>query len=262
MRVLPHQPLGPVRIARLQRGDDVAMIGDRALRAVVLRHRHRAHRTHVDEQVVGQAGHQPDAAHADDRLVELPCWRREYSLICPVGSSSNASTSARSSGISAGVTPRRGQPRGHALDRRPDGDHLDHLALGLAHHDHAAPRHRADEPLLLQHRQRLADRRAADAEVLRQLPFVQADLAGMAVDVHFGDGALDRVAGLLAQADADLQRLDLQARRNGVVRHPALLTSCAYCIWYATAWQGPRSRQCGRPNAGEGRGPDGLMRAH
>ena len=106
--------------------------------------------------------------------------------------------------------------------------------LDFAHHHDAAARHGTDKTFLFQHRQRLADRRAADAQLLRELALVEADLARVAVDVHVGDGALDGLAGLLAQADADLQRRDPKARGDGVVRHPALLMMLAHCMWYAT----------------------------
>ena len=175
-RVLAHQPLGQVGVAPLQCGDDVAMIGDRALRPVVLRHRHRADRAHVDEQVVGQAGHQLDAAHADDRLVELHVGARVFADLLRRVLLEHIDQGVQFRQLRLGHA-RRGEAGGHALDRRPDGDHLDHLALRLAHHDQAAARHRADEAFLLQHRQRLADRRAAHAEVLRELALVQPDLA-------------------------------------------------------------------------------------
>ena len=92
-----------------------------------------------------------------------------------------------------------GQARRQALDRRPHRDHLDHFALGLAHHIDAAPRDGAHEALLLEHAQRFADGGAAHAEFLRQLAFVEADFTGAAVDVHLGDGALDGIAGEPAQ---------------------------------------------------------------
>jgi len=68
--VFAHQPLGRVGVALLQRGDDGAVIDDGALCAIVVGHRNGANRAHVDEQIVGQAGHQLHAAHSDDRLVE------------------------------------------------------------------------------------------------------------------------------------------------------------------------------------------------
>ena len=48
--------------------------------------------------------------------------------------------------------------------------------LGLAHHIDAAARHRAHEALALELRHRLAHRRAADAEVLRELALVEPDV--------------------------------------------------------------------------------------
>ena len=74
----------------------------------------------------------------------------------------------------------RDQARRHALERGPGGDHLDHLLLGLAHHIDAAARHRAHEALALELRHRLAHRRAADAEILRELALVEPDLAAAA----------------------------------------------------------------------------------
>ncbi len=105
---------------------------------------------------------------------------------------------------------RRSKAGGHAFDRGPDGDHLDHLALRLAHHMDAAARDRVHEAFLLQDRQGFADRRPRDTKVLRKLAFVQADLTRMAVDVHVGDGALDRFAGAPAKTQADVQRLNSQ----------------------------------------------------
>src|SRR5208283_5111653 len=74
------------------------------------------------------------------------------------------------------------------------------------------------EAFLLEHREGLPDWRAAHAEILRELAFVQPDLEPVAVDVHFGDCAFDRVAGLLAQPDADGQRFDLRPGNAEAVR--------------------------------------------
>ena len=106
-----------------------------------------------------------------------------------------------------------GEPRRQALDRRPDGDHLDDLAFRLAHDIDAAAGHRADEAFLLQHRHRFADRGAADAEVFGQLALVEADLVGAAVDVHLHDRALDGIAGLAAEAGGDGEAQHLKSRQ-------------------------------------------------
>ena len=69
-----------------------------------------------------------------------------------------------------------GEPRRHAFERRHDRDHLDDLALRLAHDKDAAARPGADKAFLLQQGHRLADRRAADPEPLREPPLVEPDL--------------------------------------------------------------------------------------
>ena len=113
----------------------------------------------------------------------------------------------------------RGEPGGHAFDRRPDGDHLDHLTLRLPHHQQTAPWYRADETLLFQDRQCLADRCPAHPKILGKLALVQPDLERMTVAVHLGDGALDRLARLSAQTDADGERFEPGPRdRNGILQ--------------------------------------------
>ena len=102
----------------------------------------------------------------------------------------------------------RDQACRHAFERRPGGDQLDHLVLGLAHHIDAAARHRAHETLALELRHRLADRRAADAEILRQLALVEPDVAAAAIDVHRHDDILQRRIGLVLETERGVDRLD------------------------------------------------------
>ena len=92
------------------------------------------------------------------------------------------------------------QPRGHALERGPGADHVDDLALGAADHDDAAARHGLDEAVLLQHRDRFANGRAADAEAFRQCALVEHDLLGRRIDVHLEDGFLQGLIGLVLEA--------------------------------------------------------------
>ena len=54
----------------------------------------------------------------------------------------------------------------------------------LLHDKDAAARPGADKAFLLEQGHRLADRRAADPEPLRQPPLVEPDLLRMVVDVH------------------------------------------------------------------------------
>ena len=98
-----------------------------------------------------------------------------------------------------------GEPRRHAFERRHDRDHLDDLALRLAHDEDAAARAGADKAFLLEQGHRLADRRAADPEPLREPPLVEPDLLRMVVDVHRGDRPLQRGIGFLAEAGAGVE---------------------------------------------------------
>src|ERR1051326_8129402 len=99
------------------------------------------------------------------------------------------------------------QPRRHAFQRRPHGDQLDDLAPALAHHIDAAPRLGAHKTLALELRHRLAHRRAADAEVGGETPFVEPDLGATAVHVHGRDGVLERRVGLALQTRRPLERI-------------------------------------------------------
>src|SRR6185503_12035990 len=102
----------------------------------------------------------------------------------------------------------------HAFQRRPGGDHLDHLGLGLAHHIDAAPRHRPHKAFALELRHRLPHRRAADAEVLRELAFVETDILPAAIHVHRHDDVFQRHVRLVLETERGVDRLDRQARRS------------------------------------------------
>jgi len=94
---------------------------------------------------------------------------------------------------------------------------------------------------------RFADRREAHAEILRQLPLVEANLAWPAVDIHLRDGALDGVASEAPQADAHMQRLDLEARKSARVRHFGHSSQSPACFVYGM----PRVRSV-KPRRGQG----------
>src|SRR6185312_3773321 len=93
--------------------------------------------------------------------------------------------------------------------------HLDHLSLGLARDVDAAARHRTHETLALELRHRLAHRGAADAELLRELALVEPDVIAAAIDVHRHDDVLQRLVGLVLEAERGVDRLD---RKAGIVR--------------------------------------------
>src|SRR6185437_962171 len=61
-------------------------------------------------------------------------------------------------------------------------------------------------------RHRLTHRRAADAEILRQLALVEPDLVTAMVDVHRHDGVLQRGVGLLLETRAGIDRLQCRVR--------------------------------------------------
>src|SRR6185436_18975746 len=113
------------------------------------------------------------------------------------------------------------QPRRHAFQRSPGGDHLDHLDLRLAHDIDAAPWHGADETFALELRHRLAHRGAADAEVLGELALVETDVLTAAIDVHRHDDVLQRNVGLVLEAERGVDRLDGKPRRGFQLVCPA-----------------------------------------
>src|SRR3546814_19052811 len=64
------------------------------------------------------------------------------------------------------------------------------------------------------------DRRAADAEILRELALVQPNLAVVAVDVHLRDCPLQRLIGLVAEAGGRVEGFDRKLRNCVVHLHP------------------------------------------
>src|SRR5207247_10627199 len=100
-----------------------------------------------------------------------------------------------------------------------DRVHLYDLALGLAHDKDAATRAGADKAFLFEQGHRLADRRAAHPEPLREPPLVEPDLLRVVVNVHRGDRPLQRGIGEVAEAGAGVQPRHVDRRteaRSGV----------------------------------------------
>jgi hypothetical protein len=138
----------------------------------------------MGEQVFRQIDQHAVAAHADDGLVEADI---DLGIFVEVGAHRAVLEGGEHAAQRRDVVVGRGfghEPRRHAFQRRPGGDQLDDLALGLAHHIDAAPRHRADETLALELRHGLAHRRPADAELVRQAALVEPDLGAASVNVH------------------------------------------------------------------------------
>src|SRR5579862_699908 len=70
-RVLARQRLGSLGVAPLERLDDLHMIDDRALRAIVLADRRLANGAHVNEEIFRHIGDELVARKPDDRLMEF-----------------------------------------------------------------------------------------------------------------------------------------------------------------------------------------------
>ena len=214
-RMLADQSLGELGVAALERLDDAHVIDDRARGAVGLRNRHPANRAHVDEQVLDRLAHEMRARQPDDRLVERDIGvgvlvdvlgRRRIAEFVEHRAQAGDVLVARVDG---------GKPRGHALERRPHLDHLDDLLFRLAHDEDAAAGDRAQQAFLLEQRHRLADRRAAHAQRHRQLPLVEAHLAGVRIDIGVDDRLLERRVRLVAEAHVGVERLQHQRHRRG-----------------------------------------------
>ncbi len=128
------------------------------------------------------------------------------------------------------------QPCRHALQRRPGADHVDDLGLGPADHDDAAARHGFHKAVLLEHRDRFADRRAADAEPFRQRALVQHHWFLRRVDVHLENGFLQGLIGLVLEARLRRNPND----RYVCISHGWQRLGC-FALWHDS------SPPCGRP---------------
>ena len=106
----------------------------------------------------------------------------------------------------------RNQPGRHAFQRCPGGNHLDHFAFRLTHHIDAAARHRTHEALALELGHGLAHWRAANAELLSELPLVEPDVIAVAIDVHRDDRVLEGCIGFLLETRRDVDRRKRRVR--------------------------------------------------
>src|SRR6516165_2833992 len=210
--MVAQKTLGAFGVARLQRLDDPHVIADRAIGAILLADGLAADHPHMREQVLRQREQHAVAAHAHDGLVELDVHlgvfvepRVQLAVLEP-----REHRAQRGNLVIARVL--RDQPRSHALERRPGGDHLDHLALGLAHDVNAAARNGADEPLALKLRHGFAHRGAAYTEIGREAPLVEADIRAVAIDIHCHDRVFERGVGAALETFRSCDRLD--ARRH------------------------------------------------
>src|SRR5262249_28448610 len=90
--------------------------------------------------------------------------------------------------------------------------------LRLAHDVDAAARHRAHKTFALELGHGFAHRRAANAEILRQLALVKADVIAAAVDVHCHDCVLQRGVGFVLEARRHMDGCERGMRRQRCAR--------------------------------------------
>src|SRR6266566_3689711 len=198
--VVAHEVLGALGVARLERLDDAQMIADRAVGAVLLADGPAPDHPHMGEQVLRERDQHAVAAHADDGLVELDV---DLGIFVEPGVQL-AVLELREHGAQrsdlVGARVLGDEPRGHALERGPGGDHFDHLALGLANDVNSPPGNRAHETFALELGHGFAHRRAADAEIRCEPALVEPDVGPAAIDVHRHDRVFERRVGAAFEA--------------------------------------------------------------
>src|SRR5581483_9635284 len=247
-RVLAHQPLGALGVPRLQRRHDLLVVDDGAPCPVLLEDGALPDGAHVEEQAVGDVHDQRVLAEPDDGLVELDVGLGILAHLAGdlvLRELVDERVQAREL---AGRRLLGGEPRRHALQCRPHCDHVEDLGLGLAHDENAAARHDLDQPFLVQLGERLAQRRAADAEALRQVALVETQLRVIGVDVHVEDGRLERVVGARLEAQTLADGSDLEMRIRHQTPRWAGLPLTARGFWY-TIRQDLGSKKCVAPCA-------------
>src|SRR5215813_973249 len=215
--MVAHQRLGARSSALLQRLDDMQVVADRTIGAILLADRLHPDHAHMGEQVLGEPDQHAIAAHADDGLVKLDV---DLGIFVEPGMQlavleGGEHFAQRGDVLVAGILG--DEARRHAFERRPGGDHFDHLALGLAHYVDAAARHRPHEAFALKLRHRLAHRCAADAEVLRQPALVEPHFGALAIDVERDDHVLERRIGPILEACRAHDRFDRDRRATQLV---------------------------------------------
>ena len=102
----------------------------------------------------------------------------------------------------------------HAFQSRPDHDHLQNLVQRLAPDKNALAGLDFDEAFLFQLGQRLADRRAGNAELLCDLPFIEAQVGPFGIDVHVHDGVAQDLVDMILQREVHSYRFKFGANRH------------------------------------------------
>src|SRR5713101_10155224 len=170
-------------ITLFERLDDRHMLGQRHRGAVHPADRQLAVAANMEQDIVGHIDQHRRLAERDQRLVKGDIGLRIFlDVILRQAILAEILEKVAQRGNVLFARRGRDQPRRHALERGPGPDHVDNLALGPANDDDAAAWHGLDEAVLLQHRDRLADRGPADTEALRQGSLVEHDRLGRRID--------------------------------------------------------------------------------
>lgn len=207
-RVLQHPLARERRVAHRDGVHDVAVVGDRAHRAVGLVHGAAPDRADMDEQPVRDVLQHGAVPGLQDRLVEadiglgvfLDMGARVAGLVVRDQPLERADLAV---GRELGRPPCR-----HAFERRPDGDRLQDLVARLADDEDALPRHHLDQPLLGEPGHGLADRRARDAELAGERALVEAEVGRLVVDPRIEDRLAQLAIDMVGQAEIPPDRFE------------------------------------------------------
>ena len=115
-------------------------------------------------------------------------------------------------------------------------------------HEHALAGLDLDEAFLLQPHQRLANRRARDAELLRHAALVEPQVGGVVIDIHIDDSATKDVVDVVLQGEICRYRLELHAAHSFLTHAPAkdpaengLMFNLSLVMWHTIGQQILRS---------------------
>ena len=207
LEVRAEQLRGGVAVAALERGDDLAVLGDEALdpRRVARDRRGRDPLVAVAQAVV-LAGQEPVAGRFDDRAVELPVGPGEAGAalerLLLLGDVLPQRGGERRSGV-------RGAARAVLLDQHPRLQHVLGLGRRDRHDERAAAGIELEQSLGLELHEGLPDGRAADVQALGDLVLAEQ---GPAREAAVEQARLDVVVGQLGGGAPAREQLVLGCR--------------------------------------------------
>jgi hypothetical protein len=117
-----------------------------------------------------------------------------------------------------GVGPARGEPGSQAIEHFPEVVQIHRFVEVQDLDPHASARQQLHEPFLLQTHERLADGRAADAELIGQVRLAKPRAVG---EPTIEDGRTQRLHGVVDEATA-LERRDGNAHGGRLTRIPPI----------------------------------------